>query len=43
MVANLLQKRKDTLMQGMNGLEKKIGWYKLVAKTSEPEIKQKYL
>ena len=24
-------------MKGIIGLEKKIGWYKLVAKTSEPE------
>ena len=30
-------------MQGINGLEKKIGWYKLVAETSGPEIEQKYL
>ena len=30
-------------MQGLNGLEKKIGCYKLVAKTSGPEIEQKYL
>ena len=27
-------------MQETNGLEKKIGWNKLVAKTSEPEIEQ---
>ena len=33
----------DTIMQGINGIEKKIGGYKLVAKTSEPEIEQKYL
>ena len=29
-------------MQGIIRLEKKIGWYKLVAKTSEPKIEQKY-
>ena len=27
-------------MQEMNGLEKEIGWYKLVAETSEPDIKK---
>ena len=36
-------RKENTLMQGMNGLEKKICLYKLVAKTSEPEIEQKYL
>ena len=36
-------RKENTLMQGMNGLEKKIGWYKLVAKTSEPETEQQYL
>ena len=30
-----------SVMQGINELEKKIGWYKLVAKTYEPEMKQK--
>ena len=29
-------------MQRINGLEKKIGWYKLVGKISEPEIDQQY-
>ena len=42
-VANCPQKKIDTLIQRINGLEKKIGWFKLVAKTSEPEIEQKYL
>ena len=32
--------KEKTLMQGMNALEKKIVWYKLVTKTSETEIEQ---
>ena len=35
MVANFPQKRIDTPMHGINGLEKKIGRYKMFAKPSE--------